>query len=93
MELFPPSPAPPSGLANNLGTQLSTVLHSIRTMTAYNFNFGVEYELPHEVVVSAAYVGSRGLFLPLGNADLNALDLATIAKYGLTCAPMGSRSA
>ncbi len=74
--------SPPSGLGNNLGTQLNTVLHSIRTVTTYNFNFGMEYELPHQVVVSAAWVGSRGLFLPLGGVDLNTLDLATIAKYG-----------
>jgi hypothetical protein len=33
-------------------------------------------------VVSVAYVGSRGLFLPFGNVDLNMLDLATIQKYG-----------
>jgi len=72
---------PPSGLANNLGITLHTVLHSQRTPTTYNYNFGLEYELPHQVVVSAAYVGSRGLFLPLGSVDLNQLDLATIAKY------------
>jgi carboxypeptidase family protein len=72
----------PPGLANNLGIALSTVLHSQRTVTTYNFNFGLEYELPHQVVVSAGYVGSRGLFLPLGNADQNVLDLGTIAKYG-----------
>ena len=80
--VIPTLTAPPSGLANNLGTPLNTVLHSIRTVTSYNFNFGLEYELPHQVVVSAAWVGSRGLFLPLGNADQNTLDLATIAKYG-----------
>jgi Carboxypeptidase regulatory-like domain len=75
---------PPTGLANNLGTTLNTVLHSQRTPTTYNFNFGVEYELPHHVVVSVGYVGSRGLFLPLdnGNVDLNMLDLRTIAQYG-----------
>ena len=72
----------PPGLANNLGIGLSTVLHSQRTLTTYNFNFGLEYELPHQFVVSAAYVGSRGLFLPLGNVDLNVLDLATIAANG-----------
>jgi len=72
----------PPGLATNLGIALSTVLHSQRTVATYNFNFGLEYELPHQVVVSAGYVGSRGLFLPLGNADLNMLDLGTIAKYG-----------
>lgn len=77
-----PLTSSPSGLANNLGITLNTVLRSQRTPTTYNFNFGVEYELPHQVVVSAAYVGSRGLYLPLGAADLNDLDLATIAKYG-----------
>jgi hypothetical protein len=57
------------------------MLRSQRTPTTYNFNFGVEYELPHQVVLSAGYVGSRGLFLPLGSLDLNELDLATIQKY------------
>ncbi|HEY3988504.1 MAG TPA: TonB-dependent receptor [Acidobacteriaceae bacterium] len=73
--------SPPSGLANNLGTALNTMLHSQRTPTTYNFNFGVEYELPHQVVASLAYVGSRGLFVPLGALDLNELDLGTIGKY------------
>jgi hypothetical protein len=72
----------PTGLANNFGVGLSTVLHSQRTPLTYNFNFGLEYELPHQVIVSVGYVGSRGLFLPLGNVDLNVLNLATIAKYG-----------
>jgi hypothetical protein len=71
----------PSGLGNNLGTTLNTVLHSQRTPTIYNFNLAVEYELPHKVVVTAGYVGSRGLFLPFSNVDLNQLDLGTIAKF------------
>jgi len=73
--------SPPPGLANNLGNTLETVLHSQRTPTIYNFNFAVEYELPHQVVVTLGYVGSRGLFLPFSNVDLNTLDLGTIAKY------------
>jgi Carboxypeptidase regulatory-like domain len=80
--VIPVFTTPPSGLANNLGIGLSTVLHSQRTPATYNFNFGLEYELRHQVVVSAAYVGSRGLFMPFGTVDLNQLDLATIAKYG-----------
>jgi hypothetical protein len=80
--VIPVLTSPPSGLANNLGIQLNTVLHSQRTPTTYNFNFGLEYELPHQVVLSAAYVGSRGLFMPFGTVDLNQLDLATIAQYG-----------
>ena len=81
--VIPVFTTPPPGLANNLGIPLYTVLHSQRTPTTYNFNFGLEYELPHQVVVSAAYVGSRGLFMPLGSptVDLNQLDLGTIAKY------------
>lgn len=73
--------APPSGFAANLGTSLNTMLHSQRTPLTYNFNVGVEYELPHQFVLSAGYVGSRGLFIPLGTADLNELDLATIGQY------------
>jgi hypothetical protein len=73
--------AHPTGYANNLGTTLNTMLHSQRTPTTYNFNFGYQVEFPHAVVLSAAYVGSRGLFLPLVSVDLNELDLGTIAKY------------
>jgi hypothetical protein len=72
----------PSGLANNLGNSISTMLHSQRTTTTYNYNFGLEYQLPHQVIVSAGYVGSRGLYLPLGGVDLNQPSLETIAKYG-----------
>ncbi|KAA6456420.1 hypothetical protein DYQ86_25090 [Acidobacteria bacterium AB60] len=74
--------ASPSGLGNNLGTTLNTMLHSQRTVTTYNYNFGWEVEFPRQVVLSAAYVGSRGLFLPLSAVDLNQLDLGTIQKYG-----------
>ena len=80
--IVPVFSAPPTGLANNLGTTIHSVLPSQRTPTTYNFNFGLEYELPHQVVVSAAYVGSRGLFMPLGNVDLNTFDLGTIAQNG-----------
>ncbi len=80
--VVPTLTTPPTGLANNLGNTLETVLHAERTPTVYNFNLAVEYELPHQVVVTIGYVGSRGLFLPLGNVDLNTLDLGTIAKYG-----------
>ena len=80
--VVPTFSTPPPGLANNLGTSLATMLHSQRTTTTYNYNFGLEYQLPHEVVISAGYVGSRGLFLPLGGVDLNQLDLQTIARYG-----------
>ncbi len=70
------------GPATNLGTGLSTVLHSPHTVTTYNFNFGVQVELPGSTLFSLAYVGSRGLHLPLGTVDLNVLPLQTIAQYG-----------
>jgi len=69
------------GLATNLGSPLSTMLHSQRTQTTYNFNFGWDMDLSHGFHLAAGYVGSRGLFLPLGSADLNQLDLGTIASY------------
>jgi hypothetical protein len=80
--IVPVLTSPPSGLANNFGINLETVLHSQRTPTTYNFNFALEYELPHQIVVTAGYVGSRGLFLPLTFVDLNVLNVATIQKYG-----------
>jgi hypothetical protein len=72
----------PKGLANNLGQTLNTMLHTQQTQETYNFNFGVEYELPHAIVLNVGYVGSRGLFLPLSQVDLNQLDLGTIASHG-----------
>jgi hypothetical protein len=80
--IIPVLTTPPTGLANNLGITLSTVLQSQRTPTIYNYNLALEYELPHQVVVTVGYVGSRGLFLPFNNVDLNQLGLPTIARYG-----------
>jgi acyl-coenzyme A thioesterase PaaI-like protein len=80
--ILPFSQVRPSGLQTNLGSSLNTMLHSQRTALTYNYNFGLEYEFPHEVVVSAAYVGSRGLFLPFATVDLNQLTLAQINTLG-----------
>jgi len=74
--------SPPSGLNNNLGQTINTVLHSQRTPTTYNYNLGLEYQFPRGVVLSVGYVGSHGLFLPFGQIDLNTLSLETIRKYG-----------
>ncbi len=72
----------PSGYATNLGTTLNTVLHSQRTPTTYDFNFGFEWQMPGQMVLSMAYVGSRGLFAPFGVVDANTLSIETIQKYG-----------
>jgi hypothetical protein len=70
------------GSQTYLGSTLTSVTHSPRTVTTYDFNFGFQYEFPHQTILSAGYVGSRGLFLPLGAGDLNQLSLGTIQKYG-----------
>lgn len=77
------------GPATNIGVGLATVFHSPRTPTAYNFNLGIEQSLPGNTVFSLAYVGSRGLFLPLGAEDLNQLPLQTIQKYGASLCVTG----
>lgn len=69
------------GPATNLGNELGTSLHTQRTPTTYDFNIGTENELPHGIILSLAYVGSRGHFLPLAGADQNQLPLSTIGQY------------
>ncbi len=71
------------GPATGIGSTLNTELHSQRDPTTYDFNLGLEYQFPGNVVFSAAYVGSRGHFLPLGSADLDQLSLGTIGTYGM----------
>ena len=90
--LLPPSQLQPSGLETGLGSDLNTMLHSQRTPLTYNFNFGFEYEFPQQIVLSVAYVGSRGLFLPFATVDLNQLTLSQIKTQGSTpaCLPTGS---
>ncbi len=77
-----PTISSPSGYGNELGTTLNTVLRSEKTPTTYDFNLGFEWQMPHEVVLRMAYVGSRGLFVPFFSIDLNTLSLATIQQYG-----------
>lgn len=69
------------GPATNVGTTLATAYASQPEPTTYDFNLGFQYELPRGAVFSAAWVGSRGLHLPFGGADINQLSLQTIAKY------------
>jgi hypothetical protein len=72
----------PAGLANELGLNLSQApLYRMPTPVTYDFNFGVEYELPHQVVVDVGYVGSRGLFLPGIPVAPNQLTLAQYRQY------------
>ncbi len=70
------------GPATNIGVGLDTELHSQRTPVTYDYNFGLEYQLPGDYIISAAYVGSHGLYLPLAfGADLNVFPISTIQQY------------
>lgn len=70
------------GPATNLGATLTTALRTQPEPSAYDFNFGLDYQLPKGYVVSAAWVGSRGVHLHQLNAlDLNTLSLAQIEQY------------
>lgn len=70
------------GPTTNIGNVLSTELHSQPTPATYNYNFGVEYQLPADYVLSLGYVGSHGLYLPLAfGTDLNQLPLSVIEQY------------
>jgi hypothetical protein len=70
-----------NGPATNLGSILSTAWQSQPTPTAYNWNLGVQYELPHQYIISAGWVGSRGLHQVV-SGDLNQLSLTQIGQYG-----------
>ena len=69
------------GPATNLGNTVNFVPHTAPEMTTYNFNFGVQYQFPHQTVLSVAWVGSRGLHLTFSNnaPDLNELSIETLA--------------
>lgn len=78
------------GAATNIGVGLNTVLANPRTLTTYNYNLGIEQQLPGNMTFTLAYVGSRGLFLTLGSVDLNTLPIQTIAQYGTSLCVDGS---
>jgi hypothetical protein len=70
------------GPATNIGIGLATELHSQPTPTIYDYNFGIQYEFPHDYVLSVGWVGSHGLYLPLSSGgNPNYLPLGTIAQY------------
>jgi Carboxypeptidase regulatory-like domain len=70
------------GAATNVGLGLNFVPRKAPDMTTYNFNFGVQYQFPHEAVLSVAWVGSRGLRLTYSNntPDLNQLSIQTLQQ-------------
>jgi hypothetical protein len=61
------------GAATSLGQALSVWDAHPKSPESYQWNFGVQQQLPSDILVEAAYVGSRGLHLT-HNFDINTLD-------------------
>jgi hypothetical protein len=57
--------------------------------TAYQWNVGVEHELPGQMMVDVYYAGAHDIHLPFGGYNVNAIPLSEIAtcKGSATCLP------
>jgi hypothetical protein len=51
------------GSATSLGQSLSVWMRNPKTPRSYQWNFGIQRQLPSDILVEAAYVASRGLHL------------------------------
>jgi hypothetical protein len=64
---FPQGLVKPSGsslgAATSVGQSLSTWGHHPSTPSAYQWNLGIQHQFPGDMLLEAAYVGSRGLHL------------------------------
>jgi len=60
---LPPPPGASQGLLTQAGSSIQAVLRDTVTPWTMQWNFGVQRELPGQVLIDAAYVGSRGLQL------------------------------
>lgn len=69
------------GLATNLGSSLTTMFRDQPVPKAYNWNIGVQREIGAGFLLSAAWVGSRGLH-QIGDVDLNNLSYDQLAQHG-----------
>jgi hypothetical protein len=71
-----------SGASNSLGSGISdTYFASYRNPYSIQYNFNIQYALPHQVTLEVGYLGNHGLFLPDGDPgkpfdQLPASDLA-----------------
>src|SRR5262249_23685007 len=57
--------------ATSLGINLTIVHRASRSTYIEQFSFDIQRELPSNIAVSLAYVGSRSYHLALGTPDLN----------------------
>lgn len=69
------------GAATGLGAPLMTALHSQSEPQTDDYNLGVQIQLPAQIALNVAYVGSHGVFLPVNGVDLNELPLSVYAQY------------
>lgn len=69
------------GLATGIGAPLTTSLRSQPEPTTYDYNLGMEVQLPGKLTLNLAYVGSHGIYLPINGIDLNQLPLSVFEKY------------
>lgn len=69
------------GLSTNLGAALQTMFQEQPLPKSYNWNFGVQREVGGGFLLSAAWVGSRGLH-QIGDVDLNNLSFEQLAQWG-----------
>ena len=54
-----------NGLLTNIGNSLNTLLYSDPPGYAQNWSFGLQHELPGNVLLEASYAGSKGTKLPM----------------------------
>jgi hypothetical protein len=74
---FRPSPGASEGLLTQVGGRLEAVLRETATPWTQQWNLTVQRELPSEILMEVAYVGTRGLQLSRngeGGLTLNQLD-------------------
>jgi hypothetical protein len=71
------------GLATNLGSSITTMFRDQPIPKSYNWNLGVQREVGAGFLLSAAWVGSRGLH-QIGDVDLNNLSYEQLEQYGAT---------
>jgi hypothetical protein len=81
---FPSGVEPPPGRSSNYqsllyGLGLSTVFPNDPSGYAQQWNFDIQQQLPGNVLVDAAYAGSRGVHLYFGTAVLDQLPLQDMA--------------
>lgn len=69
------------GPATGIGAPLTASIRSQPEPTTYDYNLGVEVQLPAQLTLNVAYVGSHGIYLPLNGTDLNELPLSVYETY------------